>query len=97
LTSEFWGQSVTTPLLCERYRLLVDRRRAQGELERLEARIASRAPALARQLERRRETLAAALSPTPNQASVDALQRDVQRLYALLCEAARRWEALGCP
>jgi hypothetical protein len=97
LTSEFWSQSVTTPLLCERYRLLMDRRRVQGELERLEARIALRSPALAEMLERRREALAAALSPMPNQAPVEALQRDVQKLYALLTEAARRWVGLGCP
>jgi hypothetical protein len=93
----FWQQTVTTPLLCERYRLLCERRRLPLELMRLEARLALVSPAEARRWRSRREALGETLSASPQNEPLEVLWDDIQALYKLLMAASRRWVALGSP
>ncbi|TVR91900.1 MAG: hypothetical protein EA416_08605 [Trueperaceae bacterium] len=96
-TEGFWNQVITTERLCERYRLLSERRRLAGELVRIETRIASVAPALARLAQRRRLQLEPTLCAAPNLATVDRLWRDQRALTTLLARASRDWLDAGAP
>ena len=96
-TEGFWTETITTERLCERYRLLSERRRLVGDLARIEARIAGVAPARARRWERRRAQLEATLCPAPNHATLDTLWRDQRALTALLAAASRAWLDVGAP
>jgi hypothetical protein len=93
----FWEQTVTTPLLCERYRLLSERRRLVLELGQLEARMARVSPGDARLWAGKREALSDRLCPRPHRATLDVLRRDVRALASLVVGASRRWVALGAP
>jgi hypothetical protein len=93
----FWQQTVTTPLLCERYRLLCERRRLPLEVMRLEARLALVSPAEARRWRYRREELTEKLSTSPQNEPLEVLWDDVQALYRLLMATSQRWVALGSP
>jgi hypothetical protein len=96
-TGGFWETTVTTPLLCERYRLLSDRRRLERELDQLASRMAQVSPADGRLWSSKRAALLERLCAAPNRASLDELWRDVHALSALLVNATRRWAALGAP
>lgn len=96
-TETFWNQAITTERLCERYRLLAERRRLDRELVRIEARIASVAPALARRAEARRAQVEPTLCAAPNLATVDRLWRDQCALMTLLARASRDWIDVGAP
>jgi len=96
-SSSFWQQSVTTPLLCERYRLLSELRRLPLELMRLEARLAQVSPGEARRWRFRREALIEKLCPAPHHEMIEVLWGDVQALYRLLMAVSQRWVALGSP
>ena len=87
----------------ERYQLLIERRRALLELDRLEERIESQPawcdacrddPELARALARRREALDRDLCARACRAGNDALLRDLRRIYRGLVAFARVWRAL---
>lgn len=93
----FWQQTVTPPLLCERYRLLAELRRLPLELMRLEERIARVSPAEVRRWRYRREAVMEGLATAPQQERLEVLWRDVQALYRLLTALSKRWVALGCP
>ncbi len=94
---DFWEQTVTTPLLCERYRLLSERRRLAIELQQLSARMEFVSPGEARLWHGKREALSRRLCPAPQRATLDVLWRDVQQLTALLVAASKRWVSLGGP
>ncbi len=93
----FWEQTVTTPLLCERYRLLSERRRLVLEVQHLAARMARVSPGDGRIWDGKREALLRRLEPAPHRASLEVLWRDVRALTDLLVAASRRWVALGAP
>ena len=95
--SGFWEQTVTTPLLCERYRLLSERRRLVLEVQHLAARMARVSPGDGRVWDGKREALLRRLEPAPNRASLEVLWRDVRALTDLLVAASHRWIALGAP
>lgn len=96
-TVGFWEQTVTTPLLCERYRLLSERRRLALELEQLATRMGRVSPGDARIWSGKRTALLSQLSDAPNRATLDVLWRDVRALSTALVAASRRWVALGAP
>jgi len=95
--NSFWQQPVTTPLLCERYRLLSELRRLPLELGRLEARLAQVSPGEARRWRYRREALTERLRTAPQHETLEVLWADVQVLYRLLMTVSQRWVALGSP
>ncbi len=96
-TGGFWETTVTTPLLCERYRLLSDRRRLERELDQLATRMSWVSPADGRLWSGKRAALLERLCAAPNRASLEELWRDVRALSTLLVSASRRWKALGAP
>lgn len=97
MQNSFWQQAVTTPLLCERYRLLSELRRLPLELMRLEARLAQVSTGEARRWRFRREALMEKLCPAPHHEMIEALWEDVQALYRLLMVVSQRWVELGSP
>lgn len=96
-SNRFWQQPVTTPLLCERYRLLSELRRLPLELMRIEARLAQASPGEAQRCRYRREALTERLHASPQHETLEVLWADVQALYRLLMAASQRWVALGSP
>ncbi len=96
-TIGFWEQTVTTPRLCERYRLLSERRRLALELEQLATRMGRVSPGDASIWREKRASLLTHLCDAPHRATLDVLWRDVQMLSAALVAASRRWVALGAP
>lgn len=96
-SQSFWQQPVTTPLLCERYRLLSELRRLPLELMRLEARLESVSSGEARRWRYRREALTDKLRTAPQHETIEVLWADVQALYRLLITVTQRWVALGSP
>ena len=96
-TVGFWEQTVTTPLLCERYRLLSERRRLTQELEQLATRMGRVSPGDGHIWSGKRAALLTQLSAAPHRATLDVLWRDVRALSTALVAASRRWVALGVP
>ena len=96
-TGGFWEATVTTPLLCERYRLLSERRRLLLEIEQVATRMGQASPGDGRIWAAKREALLGRLCDAPNRASLDMLWHDVHALSALLVSACRRWLTLGAP